>query len=76
MELGILSHAPSSSPCMTEQDQSPGVCPFCGSIPPDGSVVITYEVDGEQRVFARCSESKASGRESSRTKCLSHKMKT
>jgi len=56
MDLGILSHAPSSSPCMTEQDQSLGVCPFCGSVLPAGSVVITYEVDGEQRVFARCSE--------------------
>jgi len=41
---------------MTEQDQSLGVCPFCGSVLPAGSVVITYEADGEQRVFARCSE--------------------
>ena len=56
LELGTLSHAPSSSPRMVEHDQSIGVCPFCGSALPAGSVLIEYESDGEQRVFARCSD--------------------
>ncbi|WP_449405086.1 DUF7837 family putative zinc-binding protein [Halonotius pteroides] len=41
---------------MTKHDQSVGVCPFCGSVLTTGSVLIRYESDGEQRVFARCSE--------------------
>jgi len=56
LELGGSSHAPSSSSRMADQDQSIGVCPFCGSILPAGSVLIEYESDGEQRVFARCSD--------------------
>jgi len=41
---------------MVDQDQSIGVCPFCGSTLPAGSVLIEYESAGEQRVFARCSD--------------------
>jgi len=40
---------------MADQNQSVGVCPFCGSTLPTGSVLIEYESDGEQRLFARCS---------------------
>jgi len=41
---------------MADQNQSIGVCPFFGSTILVGSVLIEYESDGEQRVFARCSD--------------------
>jgi formate dehydrogenase maturation protein FdhE len=41
---------------MAEHNQPVGVCPFCGSTLPAGSVLIEYEADDEQRVFARCSD--------------------
>jgi len=56
LEVGRSSHAPSPASRMTEHGQSVGFCPFCGSVLPVGSILIEHESDGEQRVFARCSE--------------------
>jgi len=56
MELGILSHAP-SSPFPTHMSNTAselGTCPFCGSVIPAGAVLIEYETNEETRVFAEC----------------------
>jgi len=39
---------------MASQNPTLGVCPFCGSPLPRNSILIEYESDGEQRVFAEC----------------------
>lgn len=33
-----------------------GTCPFCGTAIPVEAVLVEYEADGEQRVFAECYE--------------------
>lgn len=35
-----------------------GHCPFCESSLDDGTILITYEVDGEQRAFVECPDCK------------------
>ena len=39
---------------MATQNQPLGVCPFCGSTLDAGSILIRYESDGTERVFAEC----------------------
>jgi len=56
LELGIMSHAPSSSSPMVTKNATLGVCPFCGSILRAGSVILEYKVNGERRVYADCEE--------------------
>jgi hypothetical protein len=58
MELGILSHAP-SSPFPTPMSNTAselGTCPFCGSAIPAGAILVEYKAEGETRVFAECFE--------------------
>ena len=33
-----------------------GTCPFCGSALSTGAILVEYEVEGETRIFAECSE--------------------
>lgn len=33
-----------------------GTCPFCESVVSHGAVLIKYETDGEERLFAECYE--------------------
>ena len=56
MELGTTSHAPSSTPPMATRNSTLGMCPFCGSTLEAGSIILEYEVDGQQRVYAQCME--------------------
>jgi len=39
---------------MATQNQPLGVCPFCGSTLDAGSILIRYESNGTERVFAEC----------------------
>ena len=39
---------------MAVHDSPLGVCPHCGTTLSAGSILIEYEVDGEQRVYADC----------------------
>jgi len=32
------------------------VCPYCGSTLEAGSIILEYEVEGERRVFAECTQ--------------------
>jgi len=43
-------------PPMATSSSTLGVCPFCGSTLAAGSIILEYEVDGEHRVYAGCSE--------------------
>ena len=58
MELGILSHAPSSSSQtpMSNASSELGTCPFFRSAIRAGAILVEYEVEGETRVFAECLE--------------------
>jgi len=39
---------------MTTQNHPLGVCPFCGSTLDAGSILLEYESNGTERVFAEC----------------------
>jgi len=39
---------------MVMQNQPLGVCPFCGSTLDTGSILIEYESNGTERLFAEC----------------------
>jgi len=39
---------------MATQNQPLGVCPFCGSTLDAGSILLKYESNGTERVFAEC----------------------
>ena len=41
---------------MVTRNSTLGVCPFCSSTLEAGSIIIEYEVEGEQRVFAECEQ--------------------
>jgi len=41
---------------MATRNSTLGVCPFCGSTLKAGSIILEYEVDGQRRVYAQCSE--------------------
>ena len=41
---------------METRSSTLGVCPFCGSTLKAGSIILEYEVDGQRRVYAQCSE--------------------
>ena len=51
-----MSHAPSTpSPIyMSNKTSKLGTCPFCGSAIPTGAILLEYEVEGENRLFAEC----------------------
>jgi len=51
-----MSHAPGSPPPMATSNSTLGVCPYCGSTLEAGSIILEYEVEGERRVFAECTQ--------------------
>jgi len=43
-------------PPMSDTASKLGVCPFCEAVIPAEAVLLEYEVNGENRIFAECYE--------------------
>lgn len=41
---------------MGSEKSTLGMCPYCGSPLDSGSIILEYEVDGDRRIYADCTE--------------------